>query len=538
MKNLIVLATACVLFSSCASIFLPAKQKVTIVTNNPEATVYIDKEEFGKGSSITGRTKKDGAKQLVIKTPGYKDQYSSIVQTRRPLAFWLLQIPNPAWMFIYGFYWDFGFCTKCSSYEKVNEVKMENSKMVLKGASDKYIDISSIKLDIKNKKKDINEFYLDYSPTLYKDIEKAEKERSYEQEKAETKAAKKKKKKTLQDEEEVKIASDDSKFSFSIYKTLKMTGFVDTVNRVFADNNNSLLLEGSIKKVSVYTIYGKKYGAYKKARLFLTWYVKNTYGEVLDSVETSDYSGDFVFGSMFPANTYEKMYGDAIDNSYLNLHKRSELSKYIKQETNFSISDPSLTLPRPAAVVTDKSDAGGACVIVKNGRGHGSGFAITNDGYIVTNFHVISGRLKDKVSPIKVITSDGEELDAKVIRYNKFRDLALLKVERKFDKVFKTSNAKTFKNMQTVFTIGAPKSVELGQSISSGVISNERKNNNNNLLQLSMSVNAGNSGGPLFDETCNLQGVIVSKLVGQNTEGVSFAVPGYLLEEYLKINFK
>ncbi len=69
------------------------------------------------------------------------------------------------------------------------------------------------------------------------------------------------------------------------------------------------------------------------------------------------------------------------------------------------------------------------------------------------------------------------------------------------------------------------------------MISNERKNNNNNLLQLGMSVNAGNSGGPLFDNTGTLHGVIVSKLIGQNTEGVSFAIPGYMISDYLQISY-
>ena len=126
-------------------------------------------------------------------------------------------------------------------------------------------------------------------------------------------------------------------------------------------------------------------------------------------------------------------------------------------------------------------------------------------------------------------------MDVTVVRVNKFRDLALLKVTKTFEKAFVVSSTKTFKNMQDAYTIGAPKSLELGQSISAGVISNERKANNNNLLQLGMSVNSGNSGGPLFDATGILHGVIVSKLVGENTEGVSFAIPSYLIEEYLKI---
>ena len=128
-------------------------------------------------------------------------------------------------------------------------------------------------------------------------------------------------------------------------------------------------------------------------------------------------------------------------------------------------------------------------------------------------------------------------MDCSVVKVNKFQDLALLKVDKQFKKAFVCSDQKTFRKMEDVFTIGAPKSISLGQSISTGIISNERKINNNNLIQLNMSINSGNSGGPVFDSKGNLHGVVVSKLVGRNTEGVGFAVPSYLLQEYLNIKF-
>ena len=88
-----------------------------------------------------------------------------------------------------------------------------------------------------------------------------------------------------------------------------------------------------------------------------------------------------------------------------------------------------------------------------------------------------------------------------------------------------------------VYTVGAPKSIELGQTFTSGLISNERNANNNQLLQLSMPVNFGNSGGPLFDQSGLLHGVIVAKLVGESTEGISFAIPAYKIGEYLNISY-
>ncbi|MBI4931779.1 MAG: trypsin-like peptidase domain-containing protein [Bacteroidetes bacterium] len=538
MKKIILLLTVTVILSGCAAIFIPKMQKVTFTTDNKDAKIYVDKEEMGKGKSVTQKIQKNGAKQILIKTPGFKDTYQAMVQTKRPIAYWCLQPLNLLSLY-YGFWID-SYVPKNLIYDNVVKIPIDY-KLVTRGENDKYVDISNIKLNIKNKDKDIKEYYLPYaSQDFLSKIESTEKNANDKSDKADAKELKKKNSKNkLEDDDEKKIMYEDTKFTTNVYKTLKNTGFVDTVNTLFYDNNNTLTLEGSINKIYVYTIYGKKHmGYYYKTKMFLTWYVENSYGEILDSIETKEYSGDFTKEK--ESDSFEKMFGDAVDISYLNLHKNSKFTKYLKQETNFACTDVPLTLtPIPTkSVINDKSDASIASVIIKSKEGHGSGFAITQDGYILTNFHVISGKYFNKLKDIKVIASDGEELKGTIVRYNRYRDIALIKVDKKFEKVFKLTTTKSFKNLQEVFTIGAPKSVELGQSVSTGVISNERKNNNNNLLQLNMSINAGNSGGPLFDAQGTVHGIVNSKLVGKNTEGVSFAIPGYLIQEYLNINYK
>ncbi|MBC7412631.1 MAG: serine protease [Bacteroidia bacterium] len=551
MKKTILLATGVVMLSGCVSIFMPKKQKIKINTDNAKTTVYIDNEEFGKGSEVKGKVKKDGAKQVVLQTPGYKDQYAALIGMRRPIAYYpmiILDIP-----LYYGLVFDL-MNPKGISYNKTNTFKSEDKLVLRDAAKEKRIDISNIKLSIKNRDRDINSFYLAYSTDLAKTMKDAEKKADSKQAKADMKKKKadmkKKKGKSLNEAENNEIKYDDIKYSENVYKTLRNTGYVDTLNKVFTDDNNTVILEGNIKKLNTYFISKKSVGgAYQKAKLFTTWYIKNSYNEILDSIDTQDLSGDFAYpeGSVFNGSrdkedyntTLSKMYGDAIDNSYLRLHKNTKFTKYLKQEPNFTINDPQLSIGKPQSAVVSKADAGYASVIIKRkDKGHGSGFAISNDGYIVTNYHVVADKYPGKLSPIKVITNDGEELEATIVRYNKFRDLALIKVDYKFKKAFEVSNTKAFEPMQDVLTIGAPKSVELGQSVSTGIISNERKANNNNVLQLSMSVNGGNSGGPLYDTNGKLHGVIVSKLVGTNTEGVSFAIPSYLMQDYLKIEYK
>jgi hypothetical protein len=535
MKILIIIISS-TLFSSCAYIFIPKYQKVTINTGLNDAVVYIDKVGFGKGETIKGKVKKNTVKQVVIKASGYKNTYRVLLQTHRPAVYWPLSIISLPFQ---GFAAVLDFThPKCMSFDKINNFIMTD-KLVIRGEQDKYIDLSNIRLSIKDE--DMNYLNIKYKKKdLLKKIESAERREVIREKKIEIKESKGLG--GLKDLNEIKHYN--IKYSESVYQSLKTTGFVDTVNNVFADNNNTLVLEGKINKIYAFNIK-KKRNSYLKAKLHITWYIKNMYNQILDSIESKDYSGDFYIpisdDSYYTLENktnelYVKMYGDAVDLSYLKLHNNENFTRYLKQETDFEIKEEVLNIIKPIDIVLEKTDASLASVIVKRkDGGHGSGFAISNDGYIITNYHVIADKKTTNTVPLKIITSEGEELDVTVVRVNKYRDLALLKVTKTFEKAFVVSSVKSFRNMQDAYTIGAPKSVELGQSISAGVISNERKVNNNNLLQLGMSVNAGNSGGPLYDATGKLHGVIVSKLVGENTEGVSFAIPGYLIEEYLKL---
>jgi S1-C subfamily serine protease len=547
MKKVYILSIfAAVLFSSCASMFIPRYQKVTFNTGGNGAEVYLDKEMIGEGKSFTTKVDKRGKdiSQLVIKREGYKDQYAVIAKTHRPLAYWFLLIPDiPLY---YGLIFD-PINPKNKVYDKIINLKSDDNKLIERTPTDKYLHISNIKMNIKNAKKDLGFYYVGYDPKqLNKAMETAELKKTNEDAKAEAKKSKKgKSTKTLEDDQ---VKYDDTKFSYNVYQTLKKTGFIDTVNKIFQDYNNTLVLEANISKISSFGITTRFGAQYYKAKVYLTWYIKNTYDEILDSIVTKETSGDFESiyeykDGKYDYDRYGKMVADAVDLSYLKLHQESNLKKYLKMESDFKSKDSPLTLKGATGKINDKSDAAQACVTVKlkEGKkdvGHGSGFAISPDGYILTNYHVVAGKTVGKYRDITVVNSEGEEMPGKVVRVNSYRDLALIKVDGKFAKQFTVNNTKSFKKMQEVYTIGTPKSVELGQSVSAGIISNERKTETTNLLQLGMSVNAGNSGGPLFDASGNLLGVVVAKLVGDNTEGVSFAIPGYLISEYLNINFK
>lgn len=531
LKALYFFVVACSI-SSCTMIFLPNKQKITISTTNENAVVYENEYEIGRGKNITTKLKKDGAKQIVVQTPGYKDELVVMLPNKRPSAFYPLYILD--FPTFYGPLLTFRV-PKTFNYK--SDWNLENTyKLDKKNGNEKFIIIDDIKINFKSKN-DFQKYDITSKGEVTEMINEAIAERQVE-----LKNKTKNDNNTLEkinEKEKTTNAINESKYLESVIKLLKKTEYIDTLNKIFQDDNNTILLEGEIRKMDIFTIYRKSLlsPGLNKAGIGIQWYLKNIYDEIIDSVYTYEYSGEYKIDFRKVTNV-ETFYNDAVENNYLKLRQTNEFQKNIVLSTDFSSKDEKLSIPQPKSIVKAVEDASIASVIVKRkDKGHGSGFAVSNDGYILTNFHVIAGENINQLEEVKVVLSNGDELDAKVVRYNRAYDMALLKVDFDFEKAFLLKSTKEFKNLLDVYTIGAPKSVELGQSVTMGMISNERKANKNNLIQLNMSINGGNSGGPLFDKTGMLHGVIQSKLVGYETEGIAFAIPAYIIPEFLNISF-
>ena len=154
----------------------------------------------------------------------------------------------------------------------------------------------------------------------------------------------------------------------------------------------------------------------------------------------------------------------------------------------------------------------------------GSGFFISEDGYLVTNNHVI-----EDGAAFKVIMDDGTELDAKLVGRDSRTDLAVLKVEedRKFTYVDFAEDAKV-RVGEWVVAVGNP--FGLGGTVTAGIVSARGRDIGagpyDDFIQVDAAVNRGNSGGPTF----NLSG----EVIGVNTAifspsggnvGIAFAIP-------------
>lgn len=173
-----------------------------------------------------------------------------------------------------------------------------------------------------------------------------------------------------------------------------------------------------------------------------------------------------------------------------------------------------------------------AVVTVQTEDGHGSGFLITNDGYLLTNQHVVGSD-----GLVKVKFEQGFTLDAQVVKTNKDFDLALLKVQATDLPALGIGDDKGLMLGEEIFAIGTPMETALSQSVSRGILSGRRDIEGRSLLQTDVSINPGNSGGPLIDENGLVVGVATLKISGKGLEGLGFGVPISQALEMLNISF-
>ena len=169
--------------------------------------------------------------------------------------------------------------------------------------------------------------------------------------------------------------------------------------------------------------------------------------------------------------------------------------------------------------------------------GNGSGVVYTSDGYIITNYHVISDAVQSRNSKIDVfIGSDNtKSYPATVVGYNISCDLAVVKIDATGLTPIEMGNSDELKVGQYVVTIGSPGSLEFMGSVTYGIISGLNRTVSTNsvlkLIQTDAAINPGNSGGALLDAEGKLIGINSSKIASVEFEGMGFAIPVNTVKE-------
>ena len=160
----------------------------------------------------------------------------------------------------------------------------------------------------------------------------------------------------------------------------------------------------------------------------------------------------------------------------------------------------------------------------------GTGFIITSDGYIMTNYHVIDSAQKSE-HKIQVLFKDKSSFEAKIVGFDEDNDVAVLKIDASDLSPVSIGNSDDIAVGDSVFAIGNPLG-ELDFSMTSGRVSAldrsitiERNGTAINMFQFDAAINSGNSGGPVYNESGEVIGIATAKVGSSGVEGLGFAIP-------------
>ena len=187
----------------------------------------------------------------------------------------------------------------------------------------------------------------------------------------------------------------------------------------------------------------------------------------------------------------------------------------------------------------------------------GSGFFINDQGYILTNNHVVEG-----TKEVKIVLSDGTEQNASIVGTDQYSDIAVLKTDGKIPAVAALGNSDKLDPGESVIAIGSPLG-NFKNTVTVGVVSATGRSIDTgngyqieNLIQTDAAINHGNSGGPLVDLAGEVVGintlVVRNSGMGDVAEGLGFAIPvntaqaiaqqiidkGYFARPFMGINFQ
>ncbi len=160
----------------------------------------------------------------------------------------------------------------------------------------------------------------------------------------------------------------------------------------------------------------------------------------------------------------------------------------------------------------------------------GTGFILSEDGYILTNYHVVEDARRSGAD-VTVMLYDGSEYPAEIVGVEGTRsDIALLKIEAEGLTPVTLGNSDEMKVGEQAYVVGNPLG-ELTYTLTSGIISAldreiaTERNVRVSMFQLDAAVNSGNSGGPVYNDRGEVIGVVTAKYKAAGIEGLGFAIP-------------
>ena len=266
------------------------------------------------------------------------------------------------------------------------------------------------------------------------------------------------------------------------------------------------------------------------------WWLYNAFGIAGDTAHVTTSSNWALYNFSDPGFDRELISEAVVHSMFQSLASEAfngKLNRIENLESEWTKDWYPIALSASAQPAGRISSALQSVVTVEASDGHGSGCIVSADGYIVTNYHVIA----DGADAYPIHFQNGENRTARVVRYHPVHDLALLKVDTTDLVPFHLNMSETINVGEAAYALGTPYDIDLGASVTKGIISGKRKDASRTLIQTDVSISPGNSGGALIDENGTLIGIINEKVLGMGVDGIGFAIPTNVIPDALKIEF-
>ena len=223
---------------------------------------------------------------------------------------------------------------------------------------------------------------------------------------------------------------------------------------------------------------------------------------------------------------------------------------FVKESSDLTVAEAYNKVKPAVVTITASGKVSYSRFYSQDVEGIGSGFIINEDGNVLTNYHVIELALTPNggTNKVTVSMSDGQEVEADIVNYDKDRDIAMLKLAEgtKVPGVAELGDSDALYVGQEVIAIGTPLGTNFAQTCTKGIVSGVNRSldestdgsavqseseSSYEYIQTDTAINSGNSGGPLINSEGQVIGINTAKLSNSTSssnasiEGIGFAIP-------------
>lgn len=230
-------------------------------------------------------------------------------------------------------------------------------------------------------------------------------------------------------------------------------------------------------------------------------------------------------GSVWGYNTLFPAQSDATVSSNAQNAPSANQTIYLPSYSADALTAPEIfqkVVPSVVSITTTVQSYG------QVGTGTGTGIVMTEDGYIITNNHVV-----EDAQQVQVTLNDGRSFDAEVVGTDANTDIAVVKIDASGLTAAEFGDSSSLVTGEPAYAIGNPLGIQFAETMTGGMISAPSREVTidkyvMNLIQVDAAINPGNSGGPLINSQGQVVGVVNAKIMQSNSndvEGIGFAIP-------------